>query len=234
MPTKKSRLSRAERAKYLARAEDLQAGQVNCEIPDDWRENSHDLAIVVGEPEGNFLCELSSGVTAYAIWVRLVAMRSRLRLENCAIVSDWDSDSIVLSQCERGLYRVGNVLEFNEGEVLNHQIENGLRFHDRGEVAEGWLVANGLKPIPHKYRSWTRAEISLTFYDQFGNCHSDLGQAFVERSARVKESVSRVCRSTNRSTNRLEGDSPENAIWVPETTSSPPLSFRSQDTEDTD
>jgi hypothetical protein len=70
---------------YLALAEELQTAQVKCIIPDDLRQNSHDLDIVVGGPADNILCEFSTGLTAYAIWVKLVALRPHLSLEDCRI-----------------------------------------------------------------------------------------------------------------------------------------------------
>src|ERR1035437_9808587 len=98
MPIKKTQLSREEQAKHLLRVQELQAAGLDCEFPNELQENFHDLDIFVAAPAGNILCELSSGATAYAIWAQLTALRSNLRLENCAIMSDWDSESIVLWQ----------------------------------------------------------------------------------------------------------------------------------------
>jgi hypothetical protein len=195
MPINKTRLSREEEARYLARAQELRSAQVKCEVPDEWQQNFHDLDIFVAAPAGNILCELSSGVTAYAIWAQLIALRSNLRLENCAIMSDWDSESIVLCQSERGLYRVGSACQFTEANVLNHRIENGLHFHHRGDIAEGWVVASGYTPIPEKYRDWMVTKLSLTFTDQFGHDYSAHAEAALQRSSCLKNSVSRVRKS---------------------------------------
>jgi hypothetical protein len=155
----------------------------------------HDLDIFVAPPAGNILCELPSGVTAYAIWVKLIALRSNVRVENCRIVSAWDLESIVLCGNERGVYRVGHAVNLAEDEVLNHRIENGLHFHRRGDVAEGWLVASGYTPIPGEYRNWKITTLSLTFTDQFGNDYSARADAALQRSAGLKNSVSRIRRS---------------------------------------
>ena len=194
MPIKKTRLSRAERARYLERAKELKAAQVDCKIPDDWQENSQDLDIFAAAPGGNILCELQSGVTAYAIWVHLTALRSNLRLEDCTIASPWDSQSISLCLIERGLYRVGSAVEFTEAEALNGRIENGLCFHQHGDVDEGWLVASSLKPIPENYRDRMITNLSLRFTDQFGREYIALADAVLDRSARATNSVSRVRR----------------------------------------
>ena len=50
MPVKKTHLSRRARSCYLARARKLQAAQIECKVPDDWRENSHDLHIFTSAP----------------------------------------------------------------------------------------------------------------------------------------------------------------------------------------
>ncbi len=212
MPVKKTHLSRAEQARYLAWAKELQAAQVDCEVPDVWQENSHDLDIFMAAPAGNILCELPSGVTAYAIWVHLIALRSNLRLENCRIVSDWDSESIVLCQDHKGLYIVGQAVALPKEDVLNHRIEEGLCFHHRGDVAEGWVVASGHTPIPDKFRDWMITKLSVTFTDQFGHDYTALAEAALQRSAGLKNSVSRVRRSPG----LFEIEHPRNEIWAPE------------------
>lgn len=218
MPVKKTHLSRAEQARYLARAQELQAAQVDCEVPDVWQENSHDLDIFVAPPALNILCELPSGVTAYAPWVHLIALRSDLRLENCRIVSDWDSESIVLCQDQEGLYRVGQAVSFTEAEVLNQRIEAGLCFHHRGDVAEGWLVASGHTPIPDKFRDSKITKLSVTFTDQFGHDYTALAEAALQRSAGLKNSVSRVRKSPG----LFEIEHRRNEIWAPEVPTSTP------------
>ena len=210
MPIKKARLSREEQARHLVRVEELRAAGLDCELPNELQENNfHDLDIFVAPFEGNILCEVSLGVTAYAIWVELIALRSNLRLENCRIVSLWESESIVLCQSQRGLYRVGSGCLFTEAEALNQRIENGLRFHHRGDVAEGWLVASGHKPIPDKYRDCMITTLSLTFTDQFGHDHSAHAEAMLQRSAGLRNSDSRMRKSPG----LFETGNPQKEIW---------------------
>jgi hypothetical protein len=137
MPIKKARLSREEQARHLVRVQELRAAGLDCELPNELQENLNALYIAVAPPARNILCALSSGVTAYAIWVQLIALRTNLRLENCTIVSDWDLESIALCPSQRGRYRAGSAIEFAEGGVLNYRIESRLCFHHRGDVAEG-------------------------------------------------------------------------------------------------
>jgi hypothetical protein len=198
MPIKKTRLTREERAGFLLRARELQAAGLECEIPNaceipnETQENFQDLDIFVAGSEGNILCELPSGVTAYAIWVRLTALRSNLRLEDCRIVSEWDPESITLCHNEKGVYLVGQAVYFTRDEALNQRMENGLRFHDRGDVADGWLVASGLNPIPDNYRNSMITKLGLTFTDQFGNDFSAQAQAMLQRSRVSKDSDLRI------------------------------------------
>ena len=200
MPIKRTRLSREEQARHLERVQELQAAGLDCEFPNELRENSRDLDILVAPFEGNILCELPLGAAAYAIWTRLTALRSNLRVEDCRIVSDWDLESIVLCQNQRGLYLVGQAISFSEEEVLNRRIENGLCFHHRGDIAEGWVVASSYTPIPEKYRDRTVTKLGLTFTDQFGHDYSAHAEAALQRRSYVKNSVSRVPKSSGRLT----------------------------------
>jgi hypothetical protein len=120
----------------------------------------------------------------------------------------------VLCRSRTGLYRVGSAVDLCEREVLNHRIEDGLYFHHSG-VAEGWLVADGLKPVPAEYSNWRTTEVCLTFTDQFGHSYPAHAQAFLDRSARFVDSPARVRESSG----PFETADAENTIWVPETTS---------------
>jgi hypothetical protein len=195
MPVRRTQLSREEKARYLSRVQDLRSAGVDCELPDELQQSSRSLDILVGPSEANILCELPIGGTAYAIWVRLVALVGNLFLESVAIQSDWDPESIVLSSHQRGLYRLEPAVSLTEKEVLNHRFENGLRFHRPGDVAEGWVVASGLRSIPDKYLDWMNTKLTLTFTDQFGDDHSKQAEASVQRSAHLRDSDVRVQKS---------------------------------------
>src|ERR1700674_68753 len=214
MPVKRTRLVPAQQARYLARAQELQAALLDCEIPGQWQENSRSLDIVVAPPPGNILIELPTGVTACAIWVQLVALSSNLSLENFRIVSEWDSEFIVLCGNQTGLYGVGAAFEFTADEALNHRIENRLHFRRRGDVAEGWLLASDHKPIPDKYRTWMTMELRLTFTDQFGHDDSAQAKATLQRSACFGNSLFRARKSPG----LFESGRPENQIRFRETT----------------
>ena len=54
-------------------------------------------------------------------------------------------------------------LEYPRSQVLNDRIENSLRFHYRGQMIEGMILASGLKRIPEAYRTGAIAPFQITF-----------------------------------------------------------------------
>ena len=109
-------------------------------------------------------------------------------MEHFEIASDWDSDLTALSTAEGASYRFSPSWDFAWDEVLNHRIENGLCFHHRGHVAEGYLLAVGRKPIRLSYPDQRLARLQLAVTDQFGNEYSAETAAVVERSSNRHES----------------------------------------------
>jgi hypothetical protein len=91
-----------------------------------------------------------------------------------------------LSVNDNGLYSIRGGFCFTQGEALNHRFEKPFCFHHRGYLAEGWLLATGLKPIPDTYRNNMSVPVEVRFTDQFGSDHFGKANAFVERSARQK------------------------------------------------
>jgi hypothetical protein len=210
MPVRRTQLNREQKARYLAGVQDLRAAGLECEVPNELQQSSRSFDIFAAPPSENILCELPSGVTAYAIWVRLLARVSNLILESVTIESAWDPESITLWRNQRGLYRVGQAISLTEEDVLNHRIENGLHLHSPGDIAEGWVVASGFRPIPDKYRSWMITRLSLTFTDQFGHDHSVQAEATLQRGARLRDSDSRARKTQG----RFEVGRDENEIRV--------------------
>jgi hypothetical protein len=186
MPIRKARLSKAEQAKYFARLAQLLRAGCDVRIPDEWSEDSRALDIQIAPPHENIIRQLPNGTVAYAILVRLVALLANLILEDFGLAAAWDPDLIPLSLGKKDLYPFARDFDFTREEVLNHRIEKLLRFHHRGYLAEGWLLATGLKPIPDTYRNNTSVPVEVRFTDQFGSDHFGKADAFVERSARQK------------------------------------------------
>jgi len=187
MPARKVRLSRAEQARYLVAAQQLRDAGLPCEIPELSLATSYPLDIVVAPPHENTLRELPNGSVVYAVYARLLARRGGSILESFEIASEWDSALVPLCAKKNGLYSFESAVNFVWGEVLNHRIENGLRFHGRGDLAEGQLLAIGHRPIPEKYKDWMGAPLEVTFTDQFGEDHYVSAMAFVERCQPQRE-----------------------------------------------
>jgi len=186
MPIRRPHLSRAELPRYLSAAQQLCAAGCDIEIPAEWREHSNAFDIHIGPPEENIIRQLPNGGVGCAVWARLIARRTGVILEDFGLAAAWDPDLIPLSLGKKDLYSFARGFDFRREEVLNHRIEKLLRFHHRGYLAEGWLVATGLKPIPDTYRNNMSVPVEVRFTDQFGSDHFGKADAFVERSARQK------------------------------------------------
>jgi hypothetical protein len=75
-------------------------------------------------------------------------------------------------------------------QVLPTHIENRLRFR-RGDLADGWLLATGSKPIPPQYGPGRPAPLEVAFLDQFSEQHTVRREIAVERSAKTLKSAVR-------------------------------------------
>jgi len=191
MPIRKYSLSRAERVRYRSDAQQLCAIGLDIDIPEELREDSRVLDIYIAPPYINIIRQLPSGPVAYAIWVRLLALRPNVILEDSQLASGWDQDLFQISANKKGLYYLRQGFNFTRTEVLNHLIEERHCFHHRGDSVEGWLIASGLKPIPDAYRNNTPVPVDVSFTDQFGVDYVSSAYALVERSARHKAPILR-------------------------------------------
>jgi hypothetical protein len=186
MPIRKLSLNRAELPRYLSVAQQLYAAGCDIEIPAEWQKDSSALDIHLAAPEENIVRQLPTGGVGYAVWARLIAQRSGLILQTFGLAAAWDPDLIPLSPGKEDLYFLKSGFNFARYEVLNHRIEKLLRFHHRGYLAEGWLLATGLKPIPELYPDHMSVRVEVSFTDQFGVDHVSPAYAFMERSAHYK------------------------------------------------
>jgi hypothetical protein len=183
MPIRKDLLSKAEHVKYIACLAQLLKAGCDVRIPSERQENSRALNIQIAPPEENIIRELPTGGVVYAIWIRLVALRAGVILEEFGLAAASDPDLIPLSPGKEGLYVFARGFDFAWEEVLNHRIEKPLRFHHRGYLAEGWLLAVGQEPIPDTYRHGMAERLEVRLTDQFGGDHFAQAGAFIERSA---------------------------------------------------
>lgn len=184
MPIRKPRLTRAEEAEYRVYLKQLQAEGIDVEIPEERQEARRDLQIDVGAPWENTVSEVrGGGIGYYAIYVRLIALRSGLILPETEISNAWDPQIQIESLTgENPPYDFGGLC-FPRDQVLNERILNGLRFHARGDMVEGWILASGSAPIP-ECPEGAPAPFLLQFFDQFGHEFGEEGYVSVLRSTR--------------------------------------------------
>ncbi len=190
MPVRKSRLSRAEQTEYRAAAQQLQAVGLIPPIS-EWLGSSRALNIVVFEGQASLVLDLPCGGIGYAIRVRLVAEQSELTLQNCDITAEWDGEIFMPGLDERTPVCKLGWLEYPPRDVLNQRIQDGLRFHHRGEMAEGVILAMGPKGIPPAYSHGMLVPVELTFEDQFENRIGVEAELFMDRTAKPKNAALR-------------------------------------------
>jgi hypothetical protein len=170
MPTRRLRLSRSEAAAQLVCLKQLQEEGIDVEIPEERQEVRCDLDIDLGALGQNSVSEVRRGsVGHYAIYSRLIAKRSGVILPESEISTAWDPEIQIESITgEDPLYDFGGQL-FPRDQILNPRILNGLRFHGRGDMVEGWILASGSVAIPEQYRENAAVPFQLKLFDQFGH-----------------------------------------------------------------
>jgi hypothetical protein len=188
MPIRRSHLNQAERRQHLASAQQLVALKLITEIP-EYLENHRALDIVICEPE-SLVFEIRRGAVGYAIWVRIVARQAGLILTNCRVTTTWD-DQILLKNfdAERTPFRKLGWVEYPQADVLNERVVDSFRFHHRGQMIEGMILALGIRPIPDAYRHGMFLPVDLAFLDQFENEFKVDAEIFVDRTMKPKNAV---------------------------------------------
>jgi len=187
MPNRKLRLNRAEQARHLISVRELHAVGLDIEIPE---EDSRAVDITVFGGPASSVFDSSWGTFYYAIGVRLAAERPDTLLD-CRLRTDWDDHIVLMSfDEERRVCKLGP-LDYLRAEVLNHRIQNGLRFDRRGDWFEGMILGNGLRPIPEKYLDGAIVPFQLTFEDVFGEEISETAKLFVVRSEKQRPAEQR-------------------------------------------
>jgi len=181
----KKRLSPCQEREYLNCLRTLQAEGVSVDIPDEWLRDSCPLDIVLAPPTVSMAFDWPSGGAGYAVWVRLLSHK-RCMVEECALSAPWDDDIVIqtIDECK-------SVCEFSKlvfplAQVLNHQIENTLRFPRPGYVVQGVILARSGARIPDHYTSGVRAPSTLTLYDQWGEEITEQGHLSVGDRARKR------------------------------------------------
>jgi hypothetical protein len=159
MPMRKLRFSRAEQAESYDRLMHLQAEGIDVDIPDEWQEPCP-LKITRGR-QPSMVCDLGGGNSVYAIWLRIVSQR-RVIVPEYEIGSEWDPVSIELPYLKEtdGRYKFGPV-DYAVTDVLNDELERGLRFNFRGDMVEGVIIAYGCEAIPQMCHGAVSVRVTL-------------------------------------------------------------------------
>jgi hypothetical protein len=167
MPIRVRRLSRREEAEYRRCLREMQAEGIDVGTPNQAPEHASALDIMVVGGLASLIFNLPGGLAGYAIWLRLVARKSGLILPEYEIATKFDGQ--IVPECfDPGgpVCRLGQC-QYLKSEVLNDRFP--LRFHQRGHLIEGVILATGLEPIPKEYIQGMTVPIKLTFWDQFRN-----------------------------------------------------------------
>jgi hypothetical protein len=159
MPIRIRRLGQMEEAEYRRCLREMQAEGIDVDISDRWQEPCP-LKITQGRRPG-MVCDLGGGNTGYAIWLRVVS-QCRVIVPDYEISSEWDDGSIDLPYLQEthGRYKFGP-LDYAVTEVLNDQLERGLRFNFRGDMVEGVIIAHGCQAIPETYHGAVSVRVTL-------------------------------------------------------------------------
>lgn len=204
MYLKEPRLSRSQERKYRLRLQQLRAEGHDFVIPEQWSNNDDALVIQVYNPLGNVILDpgIVGGVGYFAVWVRMIAQRPNVTLLDHEFRTDWD-DQIELVNAElRDQLWLLRLFDIVEKEVLNSRFETPLRFSNRGQVIEGWLVAAGSRPIPPQYRGGASVRFQLVFRDQFD------GKIEAEADLSVRRLKSAPARPVSGLSDPTEGEKP--------------------------
>jgi hypothetical protein len=166
-------LSKTERQEYNVNANRLMAAGV---IPREDKPASEPQMLTVeqvGGPLDSFVHALSLGGYGIGVWVRIVVLKSGIRLSDCQVnPRKWDDTRIRLVDETNRLYSYARTVgvEYPRADVLNPWISNN-QYLRRGEVLEGVVMAYSPVPLPAWCVNGISIEAELCFVDQFDNIY---------------------------------------------------------------
>ena len=147
---------------------EMKAAGVDVEIPQRRLEKSRRLDIFVAGGFATYVFDMPGGGAAFAIWVRLVARRLVILLD-WAMTTAWDDQIVPQAFFDERIdpWRLGQ-RDFPQSEVLTMRIMEGLTLNP-GRMAEGWLLAIGLYPMPEAFHHGMTVPFTLELWDQYEN-----------------------------------------------------------------
>jgi hypothetical protein len=191
MPIRKLHLNRAEEARYLAATQELHTAGLDVDVPEEPLQDSRflDVAVAGGPATGAF--DLPNAGVGYAIFLRLVALRSGLTVPHYRITTKWDNQISLLHFDECSPICKLGWFTYSRNELLNQHFDSSLRFRCRGQLIEGTILAMGLRPIPAAYRTGARVPFQLTFTDSLGHEIEVEAELWVDRMAKRQNATVR-------------------------------------------
>src|ERR1700687_4974405 len=187
MPIQKARLSRSEEAEDRRCLREMYHEGVD--ISEDSLDCAPALDIsVIGGLE-TLIFNLPSGLAGYAITVRFVARTSGLILMEPEITTQHDRQIVLECFSLGGPVCTLGQCKYLAAEVLNDRFP--LKFHRRGHLIEGVILATGLEPIPKEYVQGMTVPFTLNFWDQFGNEIGVESKLSVDRSTTPRPRLGR-------------------------------------------
>jgi len=189
MPIRKTRQSREEKKRCLARLQQLEREGIDVGIFDKLVEELRPVEITVGHGPMTSVFDLPSGCVGYEVWVSMVGLEP---VEGeIELATDYD-DQIMLENFDqrKETWYLGR-RSYHRTEVLNPFLDPCLRFRSRGHRFEGTILATGLAPIPPEYCDKKLAPLKLIFRDQFGHEFTEQAELYVDRSAKRVLSTAR-------------------------------------------
>jgi len=215
MPIQKRHLNVAEQAKYRVAIQELRSAGLDVDIPEEFFSESCLLDVTVAGSPATFVFDLPSDGVGYAIFLRLVARKYPLIVSHCKIATSWDNQIVLLNfDQESPIFRLG-WQTFSRNEVLNQRFGNSLRFHYRGQMIEGTILATGLRPIPEAYRTGMRVPFQLTLTDTLGHEIDVEAKLYVHRKAKRKSAPLRVGHGLYEPLPHTDVIIPGEANWIP-------------------
>ena len=185
MSTFKPRLSRAEEAEYFESLGELQAEGVDV---GQLEEDDLPVTIQVGSSIENFVFDRYRGTAAhYASYLQIVANNPGIVIADGEITGEFDDDILLESNVSERVIFDFCGQHFHRDTILNERIEQGLRFHYRGQMIEGWILGSGSKPIPQEFGNESCTWLQLSFFDPLGRKAEAKAPPSVLRSSRPPE-----------------------------------------------
>jgi hypothetical protein len=184
MPVRMHRLSQRKEEEEGRCLQEMQAEGIDVDNLDQLPRRVPALDILVVGGPATLIFNLPSGLAGYAIWLRLVARKSGLIFPEYEITTKFDNQIVPESFPRRfPLCKLGQC-HYPIAEVLNDRFP--LKFHRRGHMIEGVILATGLEPIPRQYLQGMIVPFTMAFQDQFGNEISAEAKLSVDRSTKSR------------------------------------------------